>query len=206
MKKTSHCILFVLVASLFSGCATVSSRNDVIESIHSVIPAGWDAIDRGDGIWIIREKPVQMVSFFSALGGSNKAHPKRYKIVLSDADYIPPSDFAAINGRNEQLKVLVENLRKKAFAIPHDTDVPRDPRGWEFHPRTEAEEDTIAQWRSTSQQIKGLPDLYQGHCAFRMDIGFMMDSLTIEAEEKECLEVLKTVLSLFSNYGKESNK
>jgi hypothetical protein len=206
MKRTSHCIFFLLAASLLSEGATPSSRQDIVKSINSVIPEGWHTLDRGDGVWIVRKKPVRMVSFLAAIGGSKEPHPKTYQIVLSNADYISPADFPAMNEKNEKLKSLVEELRKEVMAIPHDIDKMRHPRDWEYRPRTKAEEDTILEYRKKSQQVRRLPNLYHGNHAFQLDMGFMLDTFDDKAEEKECITVLKDVLKLFGEYGKESDK
>ncbi len=193
--------LMIVVASFVCGCATQSSRQSLIEDIDSVIPPGWYTFDRGDGIWVIRKQPVRMTSFLSSLGGSAEPHSKTYQIVLSNADFIPPSEFHVVRKKQEE----VDDLRKQVMVIPHEKDKTRHPRDWKFQPRTKAEENMILEYRNKSQRIKPLPNLYWRHHAFRMDQGFLMDSFEVESDEKECIAVLKSVLSLFNEYGDQSN-
>jgi len=194
--------LVIVVASFVCGCATQSSRQDLIGKIDSLIPAGWHTLDRGDGIWVIREETVQMTSFLSSLGGNAEPHSRTYQIVLSNADFIPPQEFDIFRKKHEE----VDELRKQVMAIPHEKDKTMHPRDWEFQPRTKAEEDTILEYRNKSRQIRSLPNLYWRRHAFRMDRGFLMDSFEVESEEEECIAVLKSVLSLFNEYGRRPNK
>jgi hypothetical protein len=196
--------IVLLAAWTVTGCRTASVKQGTAKRVGATLPAGWELERQKDRLWIEKEQPVLALILVPNMSGGEKAKPTSYCFTLTTTRFVAPAEFKALERRNKQLEEQAERLyRTKVRQIPHEMAMTHMSE-FEYHPRTREEAKAVRRYKALYAEMRRLPDVYLDGQSFFFDQPVY--EFHRESDEKECLKVLRGVLTLFQKYEEGSNQ
>ena len=182
----------------------VSTEQNLSRQIESKLPNGWLLEKKGNRIIVKKEDPVIALRLVPSMNMMAKAKPTSFSFILSQVDYIEPTQFAKLKEHNSDLKrdaVLIYE-ESEIREIPHTIDKVPEWK-YEYQPRTPEESKAVAKYKSLHSKIVELPSFYDDNHSYFLHLPtFEFERMS---ERNECLRILINVLELLNKYEDDSS-